>query len=80
MQNDDQQERELLCDTCPHRCDSIKVQKRSNYGKLKKHPETRTCSVTYHNKAMYQVSIEYVKRYWEMSYGETIFPNELFYS
>ena len=31
--------------------------------KMTNHPETRTCSVTYHNKAMYQVSVEYVKGY-----------------
>jgi len=30
-------------------------------------PETRTCSVTYHNKAMYQVSVEYIKGYGKKS-------------
>ena len=31
-------------------------------------PETRTCSVTYHNKAMYQVSVdEYVRGFGKKS-------------
>ena len=28
-----------------------------------KRSETQTCSATYHNKVMYQVSVEYVKGY-----------------
>jgi len=34
---------------------------------LTKRPEIRTCSVTYHSNAMYQVSVEYVKRYGNKS-------------
>ena len=33
-------------------------------------PETRTSCATYHNKAMYQVSVEYVKGY-EKKAGNT---------
>ena len=55
------QERELICNACPLPMWYFVSLKRAQLcEKLAKSAETLTSSVTYHNKAMHKVSVEYV--------------------